>query len=58
MLSEYWWVLVSLILLLMIFYPKKRRNNFKQINKKKLSLNFNPILKNIDSFTQFYIKNN
>ena len=42
----------------MIFYPKKRRNNFKQINKKKLSLNFNPILKNIDSFTQFYIKNN
>jgi len=58
MLSEYWWVLVSLILLLMIFYPKKRRNNFKQINKKKLSLNFNQILKNIDSLTQFYIKNN
>ena len=41
-----------------ILSKKKRRNNFKQINKKKLSLNFNPILKNIDSLTQFYIKNN
>jgi hypothetical protein len=58
MLSEYWWVFVSLIILLMIFYPKKKINNFKQINKKKISLNFNPILKNINSLTQFYIKNN
>jgi uncharacterized membrane protein SpoIIM required for sporulation len=58
MLSEYWWVLILLIILLMIFYPKKKIANFKQINKKKLSLNFNPILKNIDLFTQFYIKNN
>lgn len=58
MLSEYWWVLMSLIILLMIFYPKKNIANFKQINKKKISLNFNPILKNINSLTQFYIKNN
>ena len=58
MLSEYWWVLISLIILLMIFYQKKNIANFKQINKKKISLNFNPILKNINSLTQFYIKNN
>ena len=42
----------------MIFYPKKNIANFKQINKKKISLNFNPILKNINSLTQFYIKRN
>jgi hypothetical protein len=58
MLSEYWWVLVSIILLLMIFYPKERTEKFKQTNKKKLSLNFNPILKNINSLTQYYVKNN
>jgi hypothetical protein len=57
MLSEYWWVVILLIILLMIFYPKKRIAKFKPPNK-KLSLNFNPILKNIDSITQFYIKNN
>ena len=58
MLSEYWWVIISIILLLMIFYPKQKIQKNKQINKKKLSLNFNPILKNIDSLTHFYIKNN
>jgi hypothetical protein len=58
MLSEYWWVIVSIILLLMIFYPKERTEKFKNHNKKKLTLNFNPILKNIDSLTQFYVKNN
>jgi len=58
MLSEYWWIIVLIILLLMIFYPKQKIHKNKQINKKKLSLNFNPILKNINSLTQYYIKNN
>jgi len=58
MLSEYWWVIVSVILLLMIFYPKQNTEIKKQIRKKKLSLNFNPILKNMNSLTQFYVKNN
>ena len=42
----------------MIFYPKERTEKFRNQNKKKLSLNFNPILKNMNSLTQFYIKNN
>lgn len=58
MLSEYWWIIVLIILLLMIFYPKQKMHKNKQINKKKLSINFNPILKNINSLTQYYIKNN
>ena len=58
MLSEYWWVIVSVILLLMIFYPKQNTNINKQIRKRKLSLNFNPILKNMNSLTQFYVKHN
>ena len=58
MLSEYWWVIISIILLLMIFYPKQKIQKNKQINKKKLSLNFNPILKNINSLTQYYVKSN
>lgn len=58
MLSEYWWVLVSIILLLMIFYPRQKTEKFKHYNKKKLTLNFNPILKNIDSLTHFYVRNN
>jgi len=58
MLSEYWWVIISIILLLMIFYPKQNIQRNKQINKKKLSLNFNPILKNINSLTQYYVKSN
>ena len=58
MLSEYWWVIISIILLLMIFYHKQNIQRNKQINKKKLSLNFNPILKNINSLTQYYVKSN
>ena len=42
----------------MIFYPKQKIQKNKQINKKKLSLNFNPILKNINSLTQYYVKSN
>ena len=58
MLSEYWWVILSVILLLMIFYPKQNTMINKQTKKRKLSLNFNPILKNMNSLTQFYIKHN
>ena len=60
MLSEYWWVILSVILLLMIFYPKQNTEINKQFRKRKrkLSLNFNPILKNMNSLTHFYIKHN
>ena len=60
MLSEYWWVILSVILLLMIFYPKQNTEINKQFRKRKrkLSLNFNPILKNMNSLTQFYVKHN
>ena len=58
MLSEYWWVILSVILLLMIFYPKQNTMINKQTKKRKLSLNFNPILKNMNSLTHFYIKHN
>lgn len=54
MLSEYWWVLIALILLLMIFYPKERSKKVTR-PKKKLNLNFNPVLKNLNGLTSFYV---